>query len=118
MKGVNSTMTKVLIKVLIVVSVFPIIIWIASIIKCEILTYRYWKEFEGLEQSTNMLKKSETIKVLDYSKVSARIYYKDREGGDILKFNKQDGRWVFDKWERTVWSRTGSADGFMWPYIR
>jgi hypothetical protein len=118
MKGVNSIMKKVLIIVLIVVLFFPIILWIASIIKCETLTYRYWREFEGLEQSTNMLNKSETIKVLDYSNVSARIYYKDREGGDILRFIKQDGKWVLDKWEKTVWSRTGSADGFMWPYVR
>ena len=96
----------------------PITFWMGSFVKCEILTFQHWKEFEGLEEATNMISASETIKVLDYSDTSARIYFKDREGGDILKFVKQDGKWVYYEWERTVWSRTGSADNFLWPYIR
>jgi hypothetical protein len=111
-------MKKVVTIVLIIAITCFVIFWTLSIIKCENLTSQYGKEFEGLEESTNMLKESETVKVLNYSNMTARVYYKDREGGDILRFIKQDGKWVLDKWEKTVWSRTGSADGFMWPYIR
>jgi REP element-mobilizing transposase RayT len=36
-----------------------------------------------------------------------------------LTFPKfKDGKWRYTIWERTVWSRMGSADGFLWPYIR
>ena len=37
--------------------------------------------------------------------------------GNILTYKKENGSWYFDRWE-TVWSRSGSADGFVWPYIR
>lgn len=111
-------MKKMLIIMLIVFLSSPVFIWSASIIKCEMQTFQHWKEFEGLEESTNMISNSETIKVLYYTNMNARVYYKNREGGDVLKFIKQDGKWVLDKWEKTIWSRTGSADGFMWPYIR
>ncbi len=104
-------------RIFIVIIVCFVVVWSASILKCEVLTFQHWKEFEGLEESTNMIGNSETVKVLDYSDLSARVYYKNREGGDILTFEKQDGEWVYNKWE-TIWSRTGSADDFLWPYIR
>lgn len=92
--------------------------WIASIVKCEILTSKHYEEFVGLDESTNIVRKSEFLKVLDYSNMNARVYYYDHEGGVILKFVKKDAKWVYDEWEKTVWSRTGSADDYMWPYIR
>ena len=92
--------------------------WILSIIKCEKLTSLYGKEFIGLDKQTNMLNGASTIKVLNYSDNSARVYYKDKSGGDILLFEKKNGKWEYTVWEKTVWSKTGSADDFMWPYIR
>ncbi|MDP4133818.1 MAG: hypothetical protein Q8882_07385 [Bacillota bacterium] len=111
-------MKKKLKILLLIVIACPFIIWASAITKCEVLSFQYGKEFEGLEESsTNMISKSETVKVLEYNKMSARIYYKNRYYGNIFRFIKQDGKWVLDGWE-TVWSRAGSADGFMWPYIR
>jgi hypothetical protein len=82
-------------------------------------TYQHYKEFEGLEESTtNMMSKSKTIKVLEYSTISSRVYYKNSYSGNVLKFIKKDDKWVLDKWEKTVWSKMGSADDFMWPYGR
>jgi hypothetical protein len=89
-----------------------------AIIRCEILTSVYGKEFIGLDRQTNMLAGGRTVKVLNYSDNSARVYYNDRFGGDILIFEKKNGEWKLAVWERTVWSKYGSADDFMWPYIR
>jgi hypothetical protein len=112
-------MKRISIIALVMVIAFPIFIWGAAITRCEILSFQHWKEFEGLgEKSTNMISKAETVKVLEYNNMSARIYYKNYYGGNILRFIKQDEKWVFTKWEKTVWSRTGSADDFIWPYIR
>ena len=33
----------------------------------------------------------------------------------MLNFELQDGVWVETHWD-TVWSRSGSADGIVWPY--
>jgi hypothetical protein len=109
---------KVLIIFIIIIFGF-ISYWIFSIVKCEILTSKYGAEFVGLELQTNMLNSAKETKVLFYSEKKAIIYYKDEFGGDILEFIKDDkNEWVLNKWVITVWSKSGSADGFMWPYIR
>lgn len=108
-------MKRVLIRLIIILLLLLIIYWIASIIRCEVLTFQHWKEFEGLEQ--RIITKSETIKVLEYSNGSATVYYRSRDGGVLFRFIKQDGQWVYDE-TYAVWARMGSADGFMWPYIR
>ena len=76
-------------------------------------------EFTTLYEETNMLGEQEYLKVLDYSDTLARVYYVgvDDSTGCVLIFVKQDGQWTFDKWD-VVWSKTGSADDFLWPYIR
>jgi len=108
---------KLLLIVLTIIFCFALF-WVGSIIRCEILTLQHGKEFVGLEESTNILAESESLKVLDYSDIYAQVYYVDREMGNILRFSKQKNQWKFDKWEETVWSKSGNADGFMWPYIR
>ena len=92
--------------------------WVIAIIKCERLTSLYGKEFIGLDRQTNMLAGANTVKVLNYTDNFARVYYRDTFGGDILIFQKKNGKWELSVWERTVWSKHGSADDFMWPYIR
>ena len=108
-------------KILIIVFILsPLIIWGMSILRCELLTNQHGKEFETVYKENTMMGEIDYLKVLNYSDVSARVYYvsKNRTGGDILIFSKKDNQWTYDKWERTVWSKSGSADGFMWPYIR
>jgi hypothetical protein len=101
----------------IVISVF-IMRWVISIVKCEILTLKYKKEFIGLELQTNMLTQAKSLKVLSYSEKTATVYYRSEGGGDILEFRKDNNVWILNRWVATVWSSSGSADGFMWPYIR
>jgi len=106
--------------ILIFLVVSILLFWVGSILKCEILTYLHGTEFASLYKANTMIGEIEYLKVLDYSDTSARIYYVSVKGygGDILVFVKKSGHWTYDKWERTVWSKTGSADGFVWPYIR
>jgi len=109
-------MKKFLLNVILVV----LLIWGISILKCEVLTWQYGSQFEIVYRENTMMGEIDYLKVLDYSEESARVYYvsKNHSGGDVLIFSKQNGLWKYDKWERTVWSKTGSADGFIWPYIR
>lgn len=96
------------------------IIWLAAFVKCEVLTNRYGSEFAEAYRENTMLCEPEYWKVLEYSEDFARVYYvgEDRCYGNILTFKKVNGEWKYDTWEATVWSKTGSADGFVWPYIR
>lgn len=110
---------KILRTIFILVACF-LVFWIGSVLRCEILTMRYGKLFEEIYRENTMMGEIDYLKVLDCRETSARVYYvsEHRSGGDILTFELQDGQWVYAGWERTVWSRTGSADGFLWPYIR
>ncbi|PWL44981.1 MAG: hypothetical protein DBY45_04845 [Clostridiales bacterium] len=103
----------------IILSVFPAY-WLCSIAKCEILTLRHGKEFINSYKQNSMIGSIDYLKILDYNSDSARIYYvgSGRSGGDVLLFKRVDHQWIYTDWERTVWSKSGSADGFIWPYIR
>lgn len=113
-------MKKFLLKVILIGLIMFCFIWGISVLKCEILTWKYGGQFKTVYQENNMMGDIDYLKVLNYSETNARIYYvsKNRAGGDILSFSKHNDVWKYDKWERTVWSKTGSADGFIWPYIR
>lgn len=82
-------------------------------IKAEILTALYAHEFTDLEKDNYFLADYYFIKVFDYSKNIAQIYYR---GGsiDLVTYIKKDGKWEHYTWE-TIWS-SGSADDFIWPF--
>ena len=84
-------------------------------IKAELLTFKYGNEFENMELQTNMLTKSEYYKVISYCNETAEVFYVSGSG-DLLTFKKdKSGNWKLSEW-KTIWSDSGSADGFMWPY--
>ena len=110
-------MKKHRIPVFLVIILVLCAVWGISLIKCEILTHSHADEFmDGWEQ-TGILSEPERVKVLQYSKQRASVYYVDEEGGSVLAFEKQDGCWILSEWE-ACWSKTGSADDIIWPYIR
>ena len=108
---------KIFIIFLIIAIAIPCFIWGDAIIKCEILTKQFGEEFMGLEQSVDMMSKAKTLKVLEYSMYLARVYYKNEEVGNVFQFKKENGEWLVEYWN-TIWSKSGSAEGFIWPYIR
>ena len=66
------------------------------------------------------IKDSALVKILEYNDDYARLYCINYNvhSGSLCTFLKKDGKWIFKSWGRGVWSRHGSADGFMWPYGR
>ncbi|MBB6217231.1 hypothetical protein HNQ80_003350 [Anaerosolibacter carboniphilus] len=104
---------------LIVIAICTLIFLIVPYIRVEILTWQHGSEFATLYRLTNMIDGIDYFKVMDYSDTSARVYYvgNNRVTGSLLRFIRKDGQWVLERWD-TVWSRTGSADDFIWPYYR
>ncbi len=90
--------------------------WSLSILKCEYLTYVHKNEFIYDEE----IKDSALVKILEYNDDYARLYCINYNvhSGSLCTFLKKDGKWIFKSWGRGVWSRHGSADGFIWPYGR
>ena len=108
--NVLIVITTVVVVLLTVFAIFPYA-------KAEYLTYRYGEEFVGLEMQTNMLNSSEYFKVLEYSDEQAKVFYVS-DTGDLITFIKNDvNQWTMQDW-KTIWSKSGSADGIYWPYYR
>ena len=93
-----------------------VVIIAAPYIKAEYLTAAYGNEFKGLEAQTQMLNNSRNHKVLEYSDDAAKVFYVS-DTGDLITFVKNADSWELSEW-KTVWSKTGSASDFMWPYYR
>ena len=103
--------------IIILTIVFLLLLIIFSpYIKAKYLTLKYGKQFEGLEEQTNMLSNSRYYKVLSYSKSKAKVFYVS-DTGDVITFIKAKDVWEIEEW-KTVWSKSGSADSFYWPYYR
>jgi hypothetical protein len=91
--------------------------WIIPCMQNEVLTWQHGTEFTGLQKSTGMIDEVDYLKVLDYSENFAKVYYVSNDGGgDMLIFVKDNGNWKLETWE-TIWSTSGSADDFIWPYF-
>lgn len=109
---------KRIIIILTIIISFFVLFWLGSFIKCEILTARHGQEFSELYKLTNMIDKIDYLKVMEYSKDNARVYYvTENSFGNMISFVKYNNNWDMVNWE-TIWSKSGSADGFIWPYIR
>ncbi len=88
-----------------------------ALIKCEILTNRYYADFEYAYRDNSMLGEMETFKVLNCDGQTARVYYIEagKTMAHVLTFEKVDGAWQETGW-RCIWSTTGSASEVIWPY--
>ena len=100
--------------------VFFILIFFAVImfpyVKAEYLTIKHGQEFVGLEEQTNILSDSTYLKVIKYSEEQATVFYVS-DTGDLITFIKENNEWKLHSW-KTIWSTSGSADSFYWPYYR
>lgn len=87
--------------------------WMGSIIKCEVLTVRHGHEFLSFDEVQCAYK----YKVLTYNNSFARVYCVNTGNGSVHNYVRQDGNWVHNEWEAGGWSTSGSADGYVWPYV-
>ena len=96
-----------------------IVCWLLSIVKCEILTYKYGEEFDQLWKEETMLINPEYWKVLKYRNNEASVYYvaPEGKGGTVLFFIRDEGEWKISGWG-PGWSKYGTADDLIWPYMR
>lgn len=117
-------MKKLKISVLVLIAAF-ILFWTCSIAVCEYNTYQYGAIFRSIkiyDIGGERYLEHCNIKVINYSKDFAKVYAvmenTQNKVGLIYHFVKNEsGDWMFDCYH-TVYSKTGSADGFVWPYIR
>ena len=95
-----------------------LVIWMVALIKCELLTEKYYTDFENACQQNTMLSDIEYFKVLKCDGEAASVYYvaKGNEAGNIINFKREHDVWTEISW-RTVWSKSGSASGVVYPYL-
>lgn len=107
---------KTIILIFVFILLFAIIIF--PYLKAEYLTYCYGEEFVGLEQQTQMMDGATYLKVVDYSKNRAQVFYVlSGKGGCVITFDKEVENWKIATW-KMIWSHYGSADEFFWPYYK
>ncbi len=84
--------------------------------RVELLTVLYAEEFENM--NPNMLEDISYYKVFDYNDESAEVLYVCSNSVTILVcYEKESDMWKETQWE-CIWSASGSADGFLWPFYR
>ena len=114
-------MNKWIYSIVLIIFVVFLLFWPVSVLKCERLTDMYAHEFSDAREETNLLSECETFKILEYTESYAVGYYITigSGSGNKLYFERENGQdvWNLSHWE-TIWSTSGSADGFLWPYIR
>lgn len=112
----EKSMKRYVKKIFLVIFIGFILFWGGSVIICEIMTTQHGSEFLEFKEISTASK----FKILTYTDDFARIYCVNfnETNGSIHNFVKRDGNWVYNNWENGVWSKTGTADGFVWPYIR
>lgn len=105
--------------VIVAVITAAVILISAPYLKVEYLTEKHGNAFAELHQSIGMFEEIEYLKVMDYSESEAEVYYvvSEKAAGVLAEFERRNGSWELAGWE-TVWSSSGSADGFIWPYYR
>ena len=102
---------------IITILVIPFVIWISSLIKNEILTQKYYDNFEHAYTQNTMLSEMEYFKVLSCDGNTAEVYYvsKGMTDANVLTFKYTDGAWEEISWE-AIWSTSGSASEVIYPY--
>lgn len=121
MKELAKEIKKAFKIIIITILAFFLVIWAGNIIEIEITTFIHKNEFPPIAYDNSMIGEIKYFKIIKYSKEEAKLYYvcKDRTSGNIVSYKKDDsGKWIYSSWDETVWSTSGSADGFMWPYGR
>lgn len=112
-------MKKRKIAVWILVICFAVVVLIQgnALIKCEILTNKYYEDFEFAYKDNTMLGEMESFKVLNCDGQTAEVYYIEdgKTVAHVLSFENVDGSWQETSWS-CIWSTSGSASEVIWPY--
>ena len=117
---------KRIIGVLVFVAVIFLVIWGASLLKCEILSNKYGGElfdaYKGLQYFEYWLDGYSEAKVIscDADKGEARVYYVVKDGerrsGILVSYMKEEDGWNPVGEVQSLWATGGTADKTIWPY--
>lgn len=110
---------KISITITLIILILFATLVVVPYVRVEILTYKYGDQFQELYKQINIISDIEYLKVIEYSDEITKVCYvsKNHQSSNVITFKQQDETWILDSWE-TIWSKTGSADGFIWPYYR
>lgn len=105
------------------IAIMILIVFIgASYLYVEILTYKYGTQFEHLYNASGWIENCSSYKVFKYADEAADVYYeafnpnkKKVSATFMYHFKRVNDEWILDSW-KCIWSQTGNADGFIWPY--
>ena len=123
-KGVK----RIIVFILVLILTIPLLIWCGALAKNGILTAMHKDEIENLEflESQEQLPEFDWYRITSYSDEVIKIYYVNTLGKGTNGEYKIGGEMIFSKtpngWEHTdmvrsiLWSGSGSADNYIWPY--
>ncbi len=108
---------KVIFLIVIAAILIPTALWTSALIKCEMLTQKYYDDFKQTYTQNTMLGEMEYFKVLNCDENIAEVYYvsKGMTAAHVLTFENNNGVWKEMSWN-TIWSATGSASEVIYPY--
>lgn len=105
----------------------------------DVLTAKHGAEFSALYSVNGFYHDIEYLKVFQYRDEKVDLAYLDKNGlrrelevlnddcavvlyieenhssAALFIFHDEDGKWELSSWD-VVWSHSGAADGFIWPY--
>ncbi|MCL2611346.1 MAG: hypothetical protein FWE02_06690 [Defluviitaleaceae bacterium] len=134
----NLKKKKYIKKTILVILIGFLIFWLGSLAHVWFLTASHGEVFKEIivnDDWFGTFREINRVRVLEFSEDFARVYFssirgthetdtlsrdfrpRTRLGGELLHFRKRDGEWHIVFWD-TIWARTGTADGFIWPLIR
>ena len=87
--------------------------------KVEILTVLHKDEFPNILDDIGMIDNMEYFKVMAYSKNNAEILCigEGHTVSVLVKYKKNQNIWYAEDWS-CIYSKSGTADDFIWPYYR
>ena len=108
---------KSILSIVAVAIILPVMFWVNTLIKCEILTQKYYDDFKKAYTQNTMLGEMEYFKVLTCNENTAEVYYvsKGMTSANVFSFSNNNGIWIQTSW-KTIWSASGSASEVIYPY--
>ena len=112
-------MNRILKFIIIFAVVILLLILFFPYVKAEYLTAKHGIEFENEYKQIGWIDSLEYFRVIDYESERATVFYveKNHNTGWRIDFVRIENSWIKDVAD-CVWSKSGSADNFCWPYYR
>lgn len=107
-------------RTIIATAITTVVILIAiPYLRVEYMSAKHGDTFAKSYHGTGMFEDIEYLKVMEYSEREAKVYYvlSKKVAGILAEFENRNGIWKLTGWG-AIWSTSGSADGFIWPYYR